>query len=84
MFLWKKYSYFDSFSICLISDIWTSKTMYDLMGIAVNVINRKFERQTLVIGMELMPGAHNAPNIISSIQSIVNKYKELDKSSIDG
>jgi hypothetical protein len=70
-------------SICLISDIWTSKQMNDFMGLAVNLINSQFEKSTLVIGMCMMPGAHNAENIKLAIETIVNRFS-FDKSKIHG
>ncbi len=70
-------------SICLISDLWTSKSMLDFMGIAVNVIYSNFEKETIVIGLELMSGAHNAENIKIAIERIVNRYK-FNKAIIHG
>ena len=64
-----------AYSVCLISDIWTNKQMLDFMGIAANIITNQFEKQTIVIGLELMPGSHNAENIKLAIENIVNKYK---------
>ncbi len=73
----------DSCSICLISDIWTSKQMLDFMGLAANLIDRNFEKSTIVIGMCLMPGKHNAENIKLAIENIINNF-EFDKSIING
>lgn len=73
----------EAFSVCLIADIWTSKQMLDFMGVAANIINYKFEKQTIVIGLELMPGSHNAENIKIAIESIVNKYT-FNKSVLSG
>jgi len=64
------------------SDIWTTKQMIDLMGAAFNLIDSKFQKKTIVIGMMLMPGKHNAENIASALMSLVNRYKSLDKSII--
>jgi hypothetical protein len=61
-------------SICIISDIWTSKNMLDFMGLAVNVIFRDFTKKTFVIGLDLMPGSHNAENIKQAIERITNFY----------
>ena len=72
-----------SISICLISDIWTNKQMLDFMGLAANIINSNFERETIVIGMILMPGNHCAENIKLAIESIVNDYS-FDKSKLSG
>jgi hypothetical protein len=73
-----------AFSICLISDIWTNKSMLDFMGLAVNIVDRNFKRQTLVIGMKQMPGPHNAENIIAVLMDLINRYENLDKSRIHG
>ena len=70
-------------SICLISDIWTNRQMKDFMGLAVNMIDSYFEKSTLVIGMCIMPGSHNAENIKLAIESIVNRFS-FDKSKIHG
>lgn len=73
----------ESLSICLISDIWTNKQMLDFMGLAVNLINKDFKKETLVIGMCLMPGNHNAENIKEAIETLVNQFN-FDKSTIHG
>lgn len=49
-----------AFSICLISDIWTNKQMLDFMGVAAAVVKPNFEREFVVIELELMSGSHNA------------------------
>ncbi len=73
----------ESAYISIISDIWTNKQMLDFMGLAVCVIDHKFQKKTLVIGMKLMPGAHNADNIAIAIQNLVNAYT-FDKNIIIG
>ena len=70
-------------SVCLISDIWSSKQMLDFMGVAVNLIYDNFERETIVIGLDLMPGIHNAENIKIALENIVNCIK-FDKVVISG
>ena len=62
-------------SICVISDIWTSKQMLDFMGLGASFTNNLFEKEVLIIGMMLMPGAHSAENIKESIEKLVNRYK---------
>jgi len=54
------------------------------MGLAVNIVDRNFKRQTLVIGMKQMPGPHNAENIIAVLMDLINRYENLDKSRIHG
>lgn len=70
-------------SIFLISDIWTNRQMKDFMGLAANIIDLNFEKETLVIGMTMMPGAHNGENIKESIESIVNNFT-FNKNKIHG
>ena len=70
-------------SICLISDIRTSKQMLDFMGVAAAIVNEFGDREIIVIGMQLMQGIHNAENIKVAIESIVNEY-DFDKGIIHG
>jgi hypothetical protein len=44
----------DAENICLITDIWTNKQMFDFIGIAACKINMFFEREFIVIDMMLM------------------------------
>ena len=57
--------------------------MLDFMGVAVNLIYDNFERETIVIGLDLMPGIHNAENIKIALENIVNCIK-FDKVVISG
>jgi len=41
----------------------------DFMGVAANIINKNFQKSTIVIGLEMMPGSHNAENIKVAIIS---------------
>ena len=50
-------------SLCLISDIWTSKQMLDFMGLAASYTDKFYERHVIIIGMMLMPGNHSAEYI---------------------
>jgi hypothetical protein len=54
------------------------------MGLAVNIVDRNFKRQTFVIGMKQMPGPHNAENIIAVLMDLINRFENLDKSRIHG
>ena len=74
--------FFEVVSISLMSDIWTNKLMLDIMGVAFNMINAKFQKKTIVVGMMVMPGNHNAENIASALMTLVNRYQTLDKSII--
>lgn len=73
----------DAVIICLITDIWSNKQLKDFMGVAVNLINKNFEKSTIVIGLAMMPGCHNAENTKESIESVVNKY-DTDKHKVHG
>jgi hypothetical protein len=53
----------DATCISLITDIWTNKQLKDFIAVAANIINEKFEKQLLVIGISRMPGKHNAENV---------------------
>ena len=69
--------------IILIVDIWTNAQMTDFLGLAAVIIDAKFNREILVIGIDRMPGGHNAENISKVIESIVNRF-EFDKLKIKG
>jgi hypothetical protein len=70
-------------SVLVISDIWTNKQMLDFMKIAVNIIDKYFVKHTMVIGLEIMPGRHNAENIKKAIEDIVNSY-DFNKQIVSG
>jgi hypothetical protein len=66
----------------LISDIWTTKRMYDFMGIAACIMSPSFERKIIVLDINKMPGeGHNAENIKECIESMVNRF-EFSKDKI--
>lgn len=73
----------EAHSVCFISDIWTNKQMFDFMGLAANIININFEKETIVLGLEIMPGSHNAENIKKAIEDIANVYS-FNKSILSG
>ena len=43
------------------------------MGLAANIINLNFDKETIVIGMT-MNGSHNAENIKEAIENVVNMF----------
>jgi hypothetical protein len=57
--------------------------MLDFMSLAANLIDRNFEKATIVTGMCLMPEKHNAENIKLAFEKIINTF-EFDKSIING
>ena len=69
--------------VILIVDIWSTAQMADFMGLAAMVCNKNLEKECYVIGMERMPGSHNAENIQLTIELITNQY-DFDKSKIKG
>ena len=74
----------DSFSICLITDIWTNRLNKDYIALAAVVTDSFAEKSILVLGMARMPGPHNAENIKYAIEQICNEYGKFDKSKIHG
>lgn len=73
----------DSENVSFMSDIWTNRQMLDLIGLAASTINIDFKRETIVIGMTLMPGNHCAEFIQKAIEQQVNRY-DFDKTKIIG
>ncbi len=70
-------------AICIISDIWTDKSMHDFLGLAARMIDSNFERTTITNGMIEMPGNHCAEHIKEAIENIINaKHYTFDKSKI--
>jgi hypothetical protein len=67
----------------LIVDIWSNSQMTDFMGLDCMISNEHFEKECFVIGLERMPGSHNAENIKATIESIINKF-EFDRTKISG
>lgn len=70
-----------SLSFCLISDKWTSIQMLNFMGLAPCYTNEWFQKDLIIIGMDLMPDADTSENIKKAIESLVNRYN-FDKSLI--
>ena len=65
----------DAKFITLITDIWTNLSMSDFLALGACLVNLSLVRETIIIGMIKMPGAHNAENIKKAIESIINKIK---------
>lgn len=57
--------------------------MHDFMGLAAAITNESQVREMIVIGMMKMPGKHNAENILSTTETLVNRF-DFDKSKIIG
>lgn len=71
----------NALSVSLIVDIWTNRVNADFMGVGANLICSTFQTELIVIGMERMPGIHNAENIGLTIEKIINSYN-FDKNKI--
>jgi hypothetical protein len=74
----------DAETICLITDIWTTRQMVDFIAVAVNITNEDFEKETFVIGMKVFVGRHTAERIKHKIEEIVNEYQNFLKKKIKG
>ena len=69
-------------SICLITDIWTSRSNSDFIALAA-VLCHGNSKELIIIGLDRMKGPHCAENIQLSIEDMINKY-QIDKSKIVG
>ena len=67
--------------ITLITDIWSNKAMQSFLGLIAVIINAEFKRETIVIGLTKMIGAHTAENVKAAIELIVNTF-EFNKSKL--
>ncbi len=72
-----------AFSITLIVDIWSSAQMSDFIGLSASITDKNFNKKLLVLGLDRMPGPHNAENIKIAVEKITNQYT-FDKSKIKG
>jgi hypothetical protein len=81
-------SYFnEKLSSCLIVsfivDLWTNKIGQDFIALVAVVTNNEWEREFLVIDICPMEGGHNAENIKTKVENMINAY-DFDKSKIQG
>jgi len=75
----------NAISICLIVAIWTNKMNRDFIAIGAVILNNCFEKDFIVVDMMKMPsGGHNTENIKKSVELMMNKFTNLDKSKIIG
>lgn len=71
-------------SISIIPDGWTHPNVkLEFLAIAALLINESFEKQLLVIGMEVLNDGHSAESTKKIIEDIINEYK-FEKSKIRG
>lgn len=73
----------DAITICLVIDIWTNNSNIDFLGCAAITTNKLMDRETYVIGLTPMSGAHNAENIRTALINLLNRYK-FNKLKIHG
>lgn len=71
----------NEYSVCLIVDLWSSKSNDDYIGLCAVLTNFDFERELLAINMMRMIGSHDAENIKQCIETMINFYK-FNKSKI--
>jgi hypothetical protein len=71
----------DALIVTLIPDIW-EKHLIHRLGLGTIVTSASFERQLLVIGIEIIEGS-NAVEVKKVTESIVNKY-QFDKNKVKG
>jgi hypothetical protein len=71
----------DALIVTLIPDIW-EKHLIHRLGLGTIVTSATFERQLLVIGIEIIEGS-NAEEVKKVTKSIVNKY-QFDKNKVKG
>lgn len=61
-------------NIVLIVDLWSNKQMTGFCGLAAMVTYENFEKECFVIGLKRVHGRHDAENLKSLIESIVDEY----------
>lgn len=71
----------ESLIVALVPDIWENNLIHRL-GLGAIVTSATFERQLLVIGVEIIEGS-SAETVKKTTESIVNKYK-FDKHKVRG
>ena len=68
----------------LIPDRWTGPfRQTEFLGLACQLINSSFEREIIILGMEVMNNGHSAEEVKKAIENIVNKYN-FDKNNCKG
>jgi len=64
----------EAVSICLVTDIWSSVAVIPFLGLAAMIINDKFEKEIIIIGLTEMSLPQNAENVKKAIESIINGF----------
>jgi hypothetical protein len=63
--------------------LWSNPKLVSFLGLAAMITYENLEKDCVVIGLEIMRGKHNAENIKSVIEKIINEY-DFDKSKLNG
>ena len=58
----------EAVSICLVTDIWSSLAVISFLGLAAMMINDKFEKEIIIIGLTEMRLPQNAENVNKAIE----------------
>jgi hypothetical protein len=74
----------NALTISFICDLWSTKQMRELCGLAAAYTDAYFHRHTIVIGMSEMQGGPSAVNIQKAIDEIILNYSSLKHSKISG
>ena len=64
----------EAVSICLVTDIWSSVAVVLFLGLAAMIINDKFIKEIIVIGLTEIRLPQNAENVKKAIETIINGY----------
>jgi hypothetical protein len=63
-------------SICLIVDMWTNRSNKAFLALSASILNREFEKELFVIGMENISfQQHNAECLKQIIELIINRFR---------
>jgi hypothetical protein len=57
--------------------------MSDFIGLSASITDKNFNKKLLFLGLDRMPGPHNAEDIKIAVDKIINQYT-FDKSKIKG
>jgi hypothetical protein len=70
------------YSVSIIPDGWTGQySNTEFLGVAFQITNGAFEKEIIIVGMEVMENGHSAEEVQKAIEKIVNKYK-FDRSKV--
>jgi len=67
--------------VFLMTDLWTDFQNTDFIALAAIIVDSFWDREFIVLDFKEMDGEHNAENILTAIEKMVNQF-EFDKSSV--